>query len=186
MMADSQLPLPACSLSHLYHSMCVGSLGLPPYRLDMHVYLAMPTESERVDILSKLLLKMGASPDIDVAPLAARTEGFSGADLQALMYNAQLHVAHDTLDRIEARLENDCQREVKEARGVKGVEAAAQPAITLRDIEKAMAETRASLSHKERVRLENIYAEFGPRESEGGPKEVGKWRKTAGRKATLA
>jgi SpoVK/Ycf46/Vps4 family AAA+-type ATPase len=116
MMADSQLPLPACSLSHLYHSMCVGSLGLPPYRLDMHVYLAMPTESERVDILSKLLLKMGASPDIDVAPLAARTEGFSGADLQALMYNAQLHVAHDTLDRIEARLENDCQREVKEAR----------------------------------------------------------------------
>jgi SpoVK/Ycf46/Vps4 family AAA+-type ATPase len=150
----------------------------------MHVYLAMPTESERVDILGKLLLKMGASPDIDVAPLAARTQGFSGADLQALMYNAQLHVAHDALDRIEARPQNDGEEVVKVATGVN---AAAQPALTMRDIEKAMTETRASLSDKERMRLENIYAEFGPREPAGdGAGEVGKWRKAAGRKATLA
>lgn len=147
----------------------------------MHIYLAMPTESERFDILSKLLVKMVASPDIDVAPLAAKTHGFSGADLQALLYNAQLHVVHDALDRMGPGVQS------VGGEGVRGVETEATPGMRMQDIEKAIAETRASLSEKERVRLEKIYAEFGPREpvGEGGGK-VEEWRKTAGRKATLA
>ncbi len=34
---------------------------------------------------------------MDLAELAHETEGFSGADLQALVYNAHLEVIHDTI-----------------------------------------------------------------------------------------
>jgi peroxin-1 len=34
------------------------------------------------------------SPDVDFDHLAGATEGFSGADLQALLYNAHLEVVH--------------------------------------------------------------------------------------------
>ena len=43
---------------------------------------------------SKVLL----SPDIDLEEFAQVTEGFSGADLQALVYNAHLKVVHATIE----------------------------------------------------------------------------------------
>jgi peroxin-1 len=38
--------------------------------------------------------KVPISPDVDFPYLADATEGFSGADLQALLYNAHLEVVH--------------------------------------------------------------------------------------------
>jgi len=38
--------------------------------------------------------KVPVSPDVDFDYLADATEGFSGADLQALLYNAHLEVVH--------------------------------------------------------------------------------------------
>lgn len=40
---------------------------------------------------------MAIAPSVDLAELAHETEGFSGADLQALVYNAHLEVIHDTI-----------------------------------------------------------------------------------------
>ena len=40
------------------------------------------------------------SPDVDFGRLADATEGFSGADLQALLYNAHLEVVHASLGEI--------------------------------------------------------------------------------------
>lgn len=40
---------------------------------------------------------MKLEPGIDFSKLAARTDGFSGADLQALVYNAHLESVHDVL-----------------------------------------------------------------------------------------
>jgi peroxin-1 len=40
------------------------------------------------------------SPDVDFDYLADATEGFSGADLQALLYNAHLEVVHATLGEV--------------------------------------------------------------------------------------
>lgn len=42
---------------------------------------------------------MEVEPSVDLAALAALTEGFSGADLQALMYNAHLDSVHSALER---------------------------------------------------------------------------------------
>lgn len=41
--------------------------------------------------------KVALSPSVDLDELASDTEGFSGADLQALVYNAQLEVIHETI-----------------------------------------------------------------------------------------
>jgi len=38
------------------------------------------------------------SADVDLNDVAAATEGFSGADLQALLYSAQLEVVHESID----------------------------------------------------------------------------------------
>jgi ATP-dependent 26S proteasome regulatory subunit len=40
---------------------------------------------------------MKIEPGVDFSKLAAQTEGFSGADLQALVYNAHLESVHDVL-----------------------------------------------------------------------------------------
>lgn len=38
------------------------------------------------------------TPDVDLSYYAEITEGFSGADLQALIYNAHLEVVHSSLE----------------------------------------------------------------------------------------
>jgi len=40
---------------------------------------------------------MVVSPTVDFDEIASRTEGFSGADLQALLYNAHLAVIHSSI-----------------------------------------------------------------------------------------
>ncbi|KAL8286224.1 hypothetical protein RQP46_004712 [Phenoliferia psychrophenolica] len=41
--------------------------------------------------------KIALSPEVDLSAYAAQTQGFSGADLQALVYNAHLDAIHATL-----------------------------------------------------------------------------------------
>ncbi len=40
---------------------------------------------------------MTLSESVDLEEVARATEGFSGADLQALVYNAQLEIIHETI-----------------------------------------------------------------------------------------
>ena len=48
-------------------------------------------------ILAALGRKVAFASSVDLAELAGATEGFSGADLQALVYNAHLEVVHDAI-----------------------------------------------------------------------------------------
>ena len=41
--------------------------------------------------------KLTIAPDVDFTEIARKTEGFSGADLQALLYNAHLDVIHSAI-----------------------------------------------------------------------------------------
>lgn len=54
-----------------------------------------------VQILQSFTQKLEVSPSIDFEQLAHDTEGFSGADLQALVYNAHLDVVHSVLNKPE-------------------------------------------------------------------------------------
>jgi len=66
----------------------------------------MPDVEDREDILRAVSEKLDLTPEVSaqLRVVAQRTEGFSGADLQALMYNAHLESIHDLLgDTSEAK-----------------------------------------------------------------------------------
>ncbi|KAF8627831.1 hypothetical protein AX15_004249 [Amanita polypyramis BW_CC] len=71
---------------------------LRPGRLDKALICDMPNREERTDILKAISRKVSMSSEIDLEEIAAATEGYSGADLQALLYNAHLAVVHDSID----------------------------------------------------------------------------------------
>jgi peroxin-1 len=70
---------------------------LRPGRLDKALLCDMPKWEDRLDILRVVARKVPIDSDVDLDVWARRTEGFSGADLQALLYNAQLDAIHATL-----------------------------------------------------------------------------------------
>ncbi|KAI1384926.1 AAA-domain-containing protein [Hypoxylon trugodes] len=85
---------------------------LRPGRLDKSLLCGFPNLDDRIDILQALGRKVKLNDEIlsseeGMFELAKRTEGYSGADLQALMSNAQLEAIHDVLSDIELQPSGD-------------------------------------------------------------------------------
>ncbi|TQS35788.1 hypothetical protein Golomagni_03780 [Golovinomyces magnicellulatus] len=72
---------------------------LRPGRLDKSLICDLPDEEDRIDILTKICTKLKLSHEArnNLPEIACHTEGYSGADLQALIYNAHLEAIHDLL-----------------------------------------------------------------------------------------
>lgn len=81
---------------------------LRPGRLDKSLLCDMPDRADRADILRALSGKLRMDPALlnsadddsseqTLDEVARRTEGYSGADLQAIIYNAHLEAIHDVL-----------------------------------------------------------------------------------------
>lgn len=72
---------------------------LRPGRLDKSLICDMPSHADRVDIINAVSEKLKMSEEVAarLPEIADRTEGFSGADLQAVVYNAHLEAVHDAL-----------------------------------------------------------------------------------------
>ncbi|CAL8293954.1 unnamed protein product [Merluccius merluccius] len=67
---------------------------LRPGRLDKSLYCPPPNVEARVEILQALSVGLTLAADVDLRHLAEATELFTGADLKALLYNAQLEAVH--------------------------------------------------------------------------------------------
>ncbi|KAK3335003.1 P-loop containing nucleoside triphosphate hydrolase protein [Neurospora tetraspora] len=75
---------------------------LRPGRLDKSLLCDFPNLEDRLDIIKALTQKVRVdekvwSSEEDLLELGKRTDGFTGADLQALVSNAQLEAIHDAL-----------------------------------------------------------------------------------------
>ena len=78
---------------------------LRPGRLDKSLLCDMPEIDDRLDIIQSLSKKLNIAPQIlqstngsrNLREIARRTEGYSGADLQAVIYNAHLEAIHGVL-----------------------------------------------------------------------------------------
>ncbi|KAF2434973.1 AAA-domain-containing protein [Tothia fuscella] len=72
---------------------------LRPGRLDKSLECGMPSLGDRIEILQAVSsnVRIGSEVEGRWEEVAQRTEGYSGADLQALVYNAQLEAVHDVL-----------------------------------------------------------------------------------------
>ena len=88
---------------------------LRPGRLDKSLICDLPNLDDRLDILRALAKKLKLSPDIlsttnrqeTLLDIAYRAEGYSGADLQAVIYNAHLEAIHDVLGDTPGNGSND-------------------------------------------------------------------------------
>ena len=156
----------------------VDAALLRPGRLDRLVACGFPGEGERLEILRAGARRVmaadgrrggegggggvvggaagGASApppplsDDDLRAVAARTPGFSGADLAALLSEAQLAAVHEELARREAE------------GGKSGVAGGGRPppAVTGALLRAAADRARPSLPPAERARLAAVYARF--------------------------
>ncbi|KAJ3074588.1 Peroxisome biosynthesis protein pex1 [Podochytrium sp. JEL0797] len=70
---------------------------LRPGRLDKSVLCGMPDVEERREILEAVSRKLRISESLDLMAYAARCEDFTGADLQGLIYSAQLEAIHEQI-----------------------------------------------------------------------------------------
>ncbi|OLL24560.1 Peroxisome biosynthesis protein PAS1 [Neolecta irregularis DAH-3] len=79
----------------------IDSALLRPGRLDKSLFCDMPNFHDRLDILRVLITKLNLGNDVDLTSLADKTTGYTGADLQALLYNAHLEAVHDILENTD-------------------------------------------------------------------------------------
>ncbi|XP_030476552.2 peroxisomal ATPase PEX1 [Syzygium oleosum] len=137
---------------------------LRPGRLDRLLFCDFPSIQERLDVLKVLSRKLPLASNVDLDAIAHMTEGFSGADLQALLSDAQLQAVHDLLDRGEV-----------DQHGKK-------PIITDSLLKSVASKARPSVSDAEKRRLYSIYSEF----LDAKRSTAAQSRDAKGKRATLA
>jgi ribosome biogenesis ATPase len=71
---------------------------LRPERLGVHLYVPLPSQPDRVQILKTICAKKPLSSDVDIEALVAKFkfEGFSGADLNSLVETAARKAAWES------------------------------------------------------------------------------------------
>ncbi|GAB2234394.1 hypothetical protein Drorol1_Dr00003645 [Drosera rotundifolia] len=115
---------------------------LRPGRLDRLLFCDFPSVEDRLDILAVLSRKLPLADDVELAVIAHLTEGFSGADLQALLSDAQLAAVQELLD------DSDSSKSGR------------SPVITNSLLRSIASRARPSVSESEKRRLYNIYSQF--------------------------
>ncbi|KAK8970931.1 Peroxisome biogenesis protein 1 [Platanthera guangdongensis] len=138
---------------------------LRPGRLDRLFFCDFPSWHERLDILKVLSRKLPLSNDVKLEVIASMTEGFSGADLQALLSDAQLASVHEILDSGNG---DKAQRRV--------------PVINNVLLKSVALKTRPSISEAEKRRLYGIYSHF----LETKKSVAAQSKEAKGKRATLA
>lgn len=115
---------------------------LRPGRLDRLLLCDFPSWRERMDILTVLSRKLPLSNNVNLETIASMTEGFSGADLQALLSDAQLASVHELLDSVD------------------GDKSGRMPLISDELLKSVASKARPSVSVAEKHRLNGIYSQF--------------------------
>jgi transitional endoplasmic reticulum ATPase len=92
---------------------------LRPGRFDELIYVAVPDQAGRRHILGIHTKKMPLAEDVDLDSLAARTDRFTGADLEDLVRRSGLFALRNSLEAVQ---------------------------VTMADFEKGLEETRASVT----------------------------------------
>jgi transitional endoplasmic reticulum ATPase len=81
---------------------------LRPGRLDQLIYIPLPDEGSRLNILKSCLRKSPLSPEVDLTHLAKSTPGYSGADLTEICQRSAKMAIRESIEKeIEAEKERE-------------------------------------------------------------------------------
>ena len=121
-----------------------------PGRLDQLVYIPLPDQASRVDILKSCLRKSPLAKDISIDDVATATAKFSGADLTEICQRAAKMAIRESIERDMER-----ERLMAEEGGADAAmaddmdEPDPVPEITPAHFEAAMRESRRSVSDRD-------------------------------------
>merc|ERR1719305_1217403 len=117
---------------------------LRPGRLDQLIYIPLPHEGSRVNILKSVTRKSPVADDVDLQYLARTLHGFSGADLTEICQRAAKMAIRESIEK---------EIEAEKERAASGVEAPMDedvadpvPEITRYHFEESMKFARRSVS----------------------------------------
>ncbi|MEM5815478.1 MAG: CDC48 family AAA ATPase [Candidatus Aenigmatarchaeota archaeon] len=79
---------------------------LRPGRIEKLVYIPPPDEKGRLEIFKIHTKKMPLAKDVNLEELAKRTEGYSGADIEALCREAALNALREDINSKEVKLKH--------------------------------------------------------------------------------
>jgi len=88
---------------------------LRPGRFDRLIYVPPPDERARLEILKVHTRRMPLAEDVDLAEIAKRTEGYTGADLEVLVREAGLLALREdiSIQRVYARHFEEALKKIK-------------------------------------------------------------------------
>ena len=125
----------------------IDSALLRPGRLDRHVHVPVPDEDARHSILEVHTRDKPLADDVDLEDLARRTDGYVGADLEALCREASMAATRGFINSVEPE---DAAQSVENVR------------VTADHFEEALEEVGASVDEDTRERYEEMEDQFTP------------------------
>ena len=128
-----------------------------PGRLDRHIHVPVPDEEARRKILDVHTRDKPLAEDVDLDSLARRTEGYVGADLEALTREASMAATREFIDSVNPDDVDDSVGNVR---------------ITSDHFEQALDDVVASVDDATRERYEQLEEQFSTRDTTG-PDEGG-------------
>jgi transitional endoplasmic reticulum ATPase len=128
-----------------------------PGRLDQLVYIPLPDEESRKNILESSLRKSPLAEDVDLGFLAKHTNGFSGADLTEICQRAVKFAIRESIEK-EIQREEEMAQAADEGMDEDEALGPAVPFITRAHFEEAMKYARRSVADKD-IRHYEMFAQ---------------------------
>ncbi|MFO7834021.1 MAG: AAA family ATPase, partial [Halohasta sp.] len=127
----------------------IDSALLRPGRLDRHVHVPVPDEEARRKISEVHTDAKPLADDVDLDSLARKTEGYVGADIEAVCREASMAASREFIGSVDNEEVADSVGNVR---------------VTMAHFEDALDEVTASVTAETRERYEEIEREFGKRD----------------------
>jgi transitional endoplasmic reticulum ATPase len=129
----------------------IDSALLRPGRLDRHVHVPVPDEAARRAIFDVHTRNKPLADDVDLDALASRTEGYVGADVEAVCREAAMSASREFIRSVSKEEIGDSVGNVR---------------ITMDHFESAIEEVTPSVTDETRRRYEEIEQRFKKSEVE--------------------
>ena len=129
----------------------IDSALLRPGRLDRHVHVPVPDEEARRRIFDVHTRNKPLADDVDLDELASKTEGYVGADIEAVCREASMAATREFIGSVTPEEVNESVGNVR---------------VTMAHFEHALDEVTPSVTDEVRERYEEIEERFETRETE--------------------
>ncbi|RLM57409.1 AAA family ATPase [Halobellus sp. Atlit-31R] len=138
----------------------IDSALLRPGRLDRHVHVPVPDEDARRAIFAVHTERKPLAEDVDLDELAGETDGYVGADIEAVCREASMAASREFINSVSREEVADSVGNVR---------------VTMEHFEQALEEVNPSVTAETRERYEEIEQRFQTSEVEREPEaEIGR------------